>query len=78
MTYTLGSSPSCSGKKRYNSYWGANRASKRLLRHRDGTKANPYRCEDCHNWHVGNTAGKLRRRQNSRHDEKERYRRGRI
>lgn len=74
----IGDPASCYGKKIYQSYWGAQRSARRLTRNRDGTRANPYRCDGCHNWHVGNTSGKLKRRRMSRHDEKRRYRRGRI
>lgn len=70
MIRNPGSSASCYGKKVYYSYWAAQRAARNLNKHREGTKANFYRCVICHFWHVGNTMGKMRKRRPSRHTEK--------
>lgn len=46
---------SCSGKKRFPTYWQASRSAKSLNYYRDKAKANVYKCSICRLWHVGNS-----------------------
>lgn len=54
MPRLSGSITGCYGKKQYHSYYAAYRGSKRMNRSVDAT-GNPYRCDYCNQWHVGNT-----------------------
>jgi hypothetical protein len=68
----------CSGKKAFTSYWSAARGAKNLNKFMDSTRANPYKCPNCHAFHVGNTMGKKQPKRHSRHTNKEEFNRGRI
>ena len=68
----------CYGKKRFPSYWSASRAAKNLNYFVEGVKANPYRCEACHFYHVGGSTGRGKEKRSSRHTIKEKYKNGRI
>lgn len=61
----------CDGKMEYRSYWKAHREAIKLNRRRDGSKLNPYKCPGTHHFHIGNTLGKMRKRQPNRHTLKE-------
>ena len=69
---------SCYGKKIFPSYWSAQRSARDLNKHRDGAKANPYKCDTCKFFHVGNTMGHMKHRRPSRHTKKGIARRGGV
>ena len=71
MTQATGSQYECYGKTAYQSYYGANRQSNKLNRQRDGARVNIYRCSTCHDWHVGNSLGTIKRKRVSRNNEYE-------
>lgn len=51
----MGSLANCYGKKKFKTYWEANRVAKGHNRHIEGYRVNIYRCKSCHFWHIGNT-----------------------
>lgn len=67
----------CYGKKSFPTYWAAKRSAKALNRYRDGAKANPYKCDHCRGFHVGNTMGHNKVHRPSRHTRKVMVKNGR-
>ena len=52
-------SVSCTGKIRFETFAGANRAARRALRKgRDGRALAAYACRECHGFHVGSHTGR--------------------
>ena len=74
----IGRPVGCYGKKIFTSYWAAARAAKNLNKFEQSAHAGPYKCADCHFFHVGNTMGKRKRNRNSRHTMKEEFQHGRV
>lgn len=69
----------CQGKKTYISYAHARQAAYNVNRHNQHAKANVYRCDSCHQWHVGNTlGGNPRRRRLPAYTAEERRLNGRV
>lgn len=54
----------CWGKARYDSYGQATRMVKRERRHKDRDRAalEPYRCRNCHGFHLGRKMPELSKR----------------
>lgn len=52
-----GSDIGCAGKKGYRTYWDARRSSSNLNRKSESAHSNPYKCNNCGLYHVGNTMG---------------------
>lgn len=73
-----GESLSCYGKKVFPTYWAAQRSARTLNKYRDGAKANPYKCDNCKGFHVGNTMGHNKTHKPSRHTKKIGAKRGGI
>ena len=69
MLNTTGNNYQCYGKTAYLSYYNARRQCKKLNRVRDGARVNIYRCSTCHDWHVGNSLGTIKRKRVSRNNE---------
>lgn len=74
----IGDMGMCSGKKSYDTYWQAQRSARRLNRKQDGAKGNPYKCPGTRHFHVGNSLGRIKKKQLNRHTRKERALHGRI
>jgi len=75
---TGNSAAQCFGKRRYKSYWAAQKASRGLNRFKDGSRTHPYSCLNCHSYHVGTSTGTIKKRRLDRHKKKGKYVNGRI
>lgn len=58
----------CTGKGSYT-FCEARRVAK-LIRNADKGKVEPYHCNHCHGWHIGNVAGKFPDRRREIHGKK--------
>lgn len=48
------------GKKAYRSYWEARSASYDIRHQTSQDHGRPYRCHDCHGWHLGKSSFEIR------------------
>lgn len=69
----IGRDSGCFGKKIYTSWWSAARASKNLNKFVNTAKTNPYRCERCHLYHVGNSLHTTGTKKHNRHARRNEY-----
>lgn len=53
----IGDPIGCEGKKAFSSYREADFATKKMNSHGDGRRLNPYKCNSCLRYHVGNSKG---------------------